>query len=178
MKAVCSECVDVALPVNRVFGFVADIARWPVWLSFVVNAQCDGDPAALGLAIDRELRVCMQRGKRRWQETFDVVRFVPNAFVWLEGSLSAARRIEFRFEQRRNGTRVHCAVGYPVYGGIVGRLRDALFMRRGVARDIANSMLQLKSFLEEAEADEPARSATRVHGEESMRGSTNEPLLA
>jgi hypothetical protein len=178
MKAVCSECVDVALPVSQVFGFVADVARWPVWLSFVVSAHCDGEPGRGGLAMDHELRVCMQRGKRRWQEAFDVVRLVPNAFVWLEGSLSAARRIEFRFEQRRSGTRVHCAVGYPVYGGAAGRLRDALFTRRGVARDVASSMLQLKSVLEEAAADEPARPAQQAHGEESTRGSTNEPLLA
>jgi hypothetical protein len=178
MKAVCSECVDIALPVSRVFGFVADVARWPVWLSFVVSAHCD-DEAPLGaLAREQELRLCMQRGKRRWQETFDCVRFVPNAFVWLEGSLSAARRIEFRFEQRRVGTRVHCAIGYPVYGGVAGRLHDALFSRRGVARDVANSMLQLKSVLEEAAADEPARWAPRASGEESARGSTNEPLLA
>jgi hypothetical protein len=166
MKAVCSECVDVALPVGRVFGFVADVARWPVWLSFVVSAHCDGAPGSDGLATEQELQVCMQRGKRRWQETFDVVRFVPNAFVWLEGSLSAARRIEFRFEQRRSGTRVHCAVGYPVYGGAAGRLRDVLFVRRAVTRDVANSMLQLKNVLED------------VGSEEFIAGRTNEPLLA
>jgi hypothetical protein len=178
MKAVCSECVDITLPVSRVFAFVADVARWPLWLSFVVSAHCDEEPALAGLAADQELRICMQRGKRRWQESFDVVRFVPNAFVWLEGSLSAARRIEFRFEQRRSGTRVHCAVGYPVYGGAVGRLRDALLTRHGVARDVANSMLQLKSVLEEAAEDEPARSVSAARGEESIRGSTNEPLPA
>jgi uncharacterized membrane protein len=178
MKAVCSECVDVGLPVTQVFGFVSDVARWPVWLSFVVSAHCDGESLSSGLTAEQELRVCMQRGKRRWQETFDIVRFVPNAFMWLEGSLSAARRIEFRFEQRRSGTRVHCAVGYPVYGGAVGRLRDALFMRHGVARDVANSLLQLKSVLEEAAADEPVHSAVSVRGEDSARGSANEPLLA
>lgn len=178
MKAVCSECVDITLPVNQVFAFVADVARWPVWFSFVVSAHCDDEPGRAGLAMDQELRICMQRGKRRWQETFDVARFVPNAFVWLEGSLSAARRIEFRFEQRRSGTRVHCAVGYPVYGGAAGRLRDALFTRHGVARDVANSMLQLKSVLEEAAADEPARLTPWSRGEESVRGSANEPLPA
>ena len=156
MKAICTECVDVTLPVDRVFGFVADVARWPVWLSFVVSAQCDAQPGRGGLALDQELRVCMQRGKRRWQETFDVVRFVPNAFVWLEGSVSAARRIEFRFEQRRSGTRVHCAVGYPVYGGIAGKMRDALFVRHAVTRDVQLSMLQLKSVLEDA-GEEPVR---------------------
>ena len=178
MKAVCSECVDVALPVSRVFGFVSDVARWPVWISFVVSAQCDGAPAHAELAMDQELQVCMQRGKRRWQETFDVIRFVPNAFVWLEGSLSAARRIEFRFEQRRSGTRVHCAVGYPVYGGMLGRLRDVLFTRHGVTRDVQSSMLQLKSVLEEAAADEPLRGVAQALDEESTRGNTNKPLLA
>ena len=150
MKAVCSECIDVGLPVARVYEFVADLARWPLWLAFVVCAQrteeADGE-----LAREQEVEICMQRGRRRWREMFDVVRCVPNAFVWLEGSLSAARRIEFRFEQRRTGTRVHCAIGYPVYGGGFGMLRDALFERRAVARDLVRSLLALRTALEDVE---------------------------
>lgn len=106
----------------------------------------------------------MQRGRRRWRETFDVIRCVPNAFVWLEGSLSAARRIEFRFEQRRSGTRVHCSIGYPVYGGALGALRDTLLTRRTVTRDVRESLLGLQIALE--------------GGEERVTGSANEPLPA
>lgn len=163
MKAVCSKSVDVELPVGRVFGFVADIERWPVWLSFVVSAQQRAappqrriEPAQRKLAVDEEIQICMQRGKRRWHETFDVIRFVPNAFVWLEGSLSASRRIEFRFEQRRDGTRVHCAVGYPVFG-LAGRLSDALFTRRGVSHDLHHSMMHLKTVLEDVDPEVPER---------------------
>ena len=150
MKAVCTQCVDVGLPVSRVYDFVADLARWPLWLSFVVCAQRTGEPDG-ALACEQEIEICMQRGKRRWRESFDVVRCVPNAFVWLEGSLSAARRIEFRFEQRRTGTRVHCAIGYPVYGGGLGALRNALFERRAVTRDVVRSLLALRTALEDVE---------------------------
>lgn len=163
MKAICSECIDVELPVNRVFDFVSDLTHWPLWLTFVVSAQRKGR-AHGDLVRDQEVEICMQRGRRRWRELFDVIRIVPNAFLWLEGSLSAARRIEFRFEQRRSGTRVHCSVGYPVYGGALGALRDALFVRRALAHDVQRSLLGLQIALE--------------GGEERMTGSANEPLLA
>jgi hypothetical protein len=167
MKVVCSECIDVKMPVARVYEFVADLGRWPLWLSFVVCAQRDGEPS-LELACEQEIEICMQRGRRRWRESFDVVRCVPNAFVWLEGSLSAARRIEFRFEQRRSGTRVHCSIGYPVYGGALGLLRDSVFGRRAVAGDVARSLLALRTALEDVE---------RV--EEGMPfGKANQPLPA
>ncbi|HME81285.1 MAG TPA: SRPBCC family protein [Candidatus Eremiobacteraceae bacterium] len=162
MKAVCSECIDIALPVGRVFEFVSDLARWPLWLSFVVCAQSPDE---------QEVEICMQRGKRRWRETFDVIRYVPNAFFWLEGALSAARRIEFRFEQRRTGTRLHCSIGYPVYGGGLGVARDALFERRRVARDLERSLLGLKTTLEDAHRVDEAE-------EGIVMGSANQPLPA
>lgn len=167
MKAVRSECVDVGLPVGRVYDFVSDIVRWPAWMTFVVCAQRTGETAG-ELAREQEVEICMQRGKRRWRESFDVVRCVPNAFVWLEGSLSAARRIEFRFEQRRTGTRVHCAIGYPVYGGGLGILRDTLFERRAVAREMQQSLLALRTVLEDVELVE----------EGMVLGKANQPLPA
>jgi hypothetical protein len=181
MKSVCSECIDIGLPVNRVFGFVSDVTRWPLWLSFVVCAQRKGEAEAI-LSQDQEVEICMQRGKRRWRESFDVIRFVSDAFLWLEGSLSAARRIEFRFEQRRNSTRVHCSISNPVYGGALGVIRDTLFSRGPVRKDVERSLLSLKAALEESDQAEgiigiqaggQARKA-----EERSRGNANEPLPA
>jgi uncharacterized membrane protein len=166
MKAVCTQSIDIALPVERVFGYVADIARWPMWLSFVVSAHHVGEDAGPDLAAEQEVWLCLRSGKRRWRESFDVIRFVPKAFVWLEGSLSAARRIEFRFEQRRGGTRVHCAVGYPVFGGALGALRSALFTKPALARELHESARNLKNMLEDVES------------EDLGRASANEPLLA
>ncbi|MBV8171896.1 MAG: SRPBCC family protein [Candidatus Eremiobacteraeota bacterium] len=167
MKAVCSACIDIGAPVARVYDFVGDLRRWPLWLSFIVCAQQQGEP--LGeLAYEQEVEICMQRGRRRWRESFDVVRCVPNAFVWLEGSLSAARRMEFRFEQRRSGTRLHCSIGYALYGGGFGKLRDALFERRTVARELARSLMNLRTALEDVE-----------HVEEGMPfRKANQPLPA
>jgi hypothetical protein len=156
MKAICAQFVDIRLPVEPVFGFVADVARWPMWLAFVVSAQ-PSEPRSRGeLVTNQEVDICMQRGRRRWHESFDVKRVVPNAVVQLEGSFSAARRLEFRFEQRRDMTRVRCAVGWPVFGGLLGTARDVLFVRHGMARELAHSMAYLKSFLEEAEHPEAA----------------------
>src|SRR5215467_9731278 len=75
MKILCADHTDVEVPVARVFEFVTDVTRWPVWMPSVVNAQ---QPDSLPLAVDEELLVCMHAGRRRWQETFEVKRLVRN----------------------------------------------------------------------------------------------------
>src|SRR5579864_1770135 len=146
MKVVCVDHVDVRVPVNEAFAFVADISRWPVWISSVVCAE---QPHARPVACDAEVVICMQAGRRRWQESFEVTRLMPNAFLSLEGEFSAARRIDFRFEQRGPQTRVTCAMGYRVFGGIVSRWIDALGRRRRLRHELRDSLAHLKGMLEE-----------------------------
>src|SRR5579862_1851400 len=114
MKVACQDHVDLAVPVERTYEFVRDVARWPVWLAFVVNAHPLEDET---LPVGAELRICMAAGKRRRQEVFEVTRHVRNAFLSLESELSAARRVDFRFEQRGSMSRLSLSVGYPVFGG-------------------------------------------------------------
>jgi uncharacterized membrane protein len=146
MKVLCADHADVDVPVAQVYEFVTDVTRWPVWMSSIVNAQ---HPESLPLAVDEELLVCLHAGKRRWQETFEVKRLVRNAFLSLEGLYSAARRIDFRFEQRGRQTRVACAIGYPLFGGMLARWVDAISRRRRVRRDLRDSLVRLKGLLEE-----------------------------
>lgn len=146
MKILCADHTDVDVPVARVFDFVTDVSRWPVWMPAVVNAQ---QPESLPLAVDEELLVCMHAGRRRWQETFEVKRLVRNAFLSFEGLYSAARRIDFRFEQRGEQTRVACVIGYPLFGGVIARAIDAISRRRRVRRDLHDSLVRLKGLLEE-----------------------------
>ena len=178
MKQVCAASIEVGLPADAVFAFVADLARWPVWLSFVVCAQQHGEPQPRALAAGQEIDVCVQRGKRRSCEQFEVANFVTGAFVCLEGSLSASRRIEFRLEQRRKDTRVHARVGYPVFGGALGWLRDGLFTRRALLKQLRRSLAELKSALEDGErvTDLAGRRASR--GEEAASGSAKQTATA
>ena len=147
MKVLCTDHIDVSVPAERVFAEVVDIFHWPVWFSPVVCAQ---HPDSLPLALGEEVSICMNAGKRRWRETFEVARFIPYAFLCLEGSFSAARRIDFRFEQRGAATRIACSIGYPVFGGALGALLDVAFKRRRVRSDIRESLIRLKATLEEA----------------------------
>lgn len=146
MKVLCADHVDVSVPVERCFSFVSDISRWPVWISSIVSAQ---HPEARPVAIDEELLLCLHAGKKRWHEHFEVTRFVRNAFLSLEGAYSAARRIDFRFEQRGRQTRVACAIGYPLFGGILTKWLDAMSRRRRVQRELRDSLTRLKGLLEE-----------------------------
>jgi hypothetical protein len=146
MKTLCTDQIDVSAPADIAFACVTDVGRWPVWFSSVVCAQ---HPDCLPVALGEELSICLQAGKRRWRETFEVTRFVPSAFLSIEGAFSAARRIDFRFEQRGRSTRIACAIGYPVFGGLFGSLLDAAFKRRRVRADLRESLLRLKGLLEE-----------------------------
>jgi uncharacterized membrane protein len=146
VKVLCNDHIDVAAPAERAFAFAADISRWPLWFTPVVCAQ---HPESLPLAPKEELLLCLQSGRKRWQERFEVTRFVRNAFLSLEGTYSAARRIDFRFEQRGGATRVICGIGYRVFGGIVARSVDSLFRRRRVRHEIRESLHRLKGLLEE-----------------------------
>lgn len=144
MKVLCTDQIDVAAPAARAFSCVSDISRWPVWFASVVCAQ---HPEALPVALGEELSVCLQAGRRRWRETFEVTRYVPNAFLSLEGSFSAARRIDFRFEQRGTTTRIACGIGYVVFG-VFGAIADA-FKRARVRADLRETLQRLKAMLEE-----------------------------
>lgn len=177
MKSVCIDSIDVALPADSIFTFVAGLAHWPVWFTFVVCAQQHGEPQPRALETHQEIDMCVKLGRRRFNEQFEVVQLVAGAFVCLEGSFSAARRIELRFEQRRASTRVHVRVSYPVFGGAFGWLGDTLFARRSLKGELRRSLLQLKSALEDSE-QLPAPVAHGRAGEEALSGSAKQTAVA
>jgi uncharacterized membrane protein len=146
MKVLCSQHVDMRAPADQVFEYVADVARWPTWFACVVSAQ---QPDDRPLDLDEEVCVCLHAGRRRWQEAFEVTRFIRNAFLSFEALFSAARRIDFRFERRGPTTRLGCSIGYPVFGGIVALAADALFRRPRIARELRDSLVHLKNLMEE-----------------------------
>ncbi len=146
MKVLCSDTVDIRAPAEAVFDAVCDLNRWPTWFGCVVSAaQPDERPLALGV----EIHVCMHAGRKRWQEALEITRFIKSAFLSFEALYSTARRIDFRFERRGQVTRLGCAIGYPVYGGLVPAALDALVGRRRVRVGLRDSLVHLKNVLEE-----------------------------
>lgn len=146
MKVLCTGNIEMFAPVERVFDVVAEIEKWPAWFAGVVSAQ---QPAQRPVAIKEEFFLCMHAGRRRWHETFEITRLVRNAFLSLEGELSAARRIDIRLEQRSGSTRVGLSVGYPVFGGWFGKIAEFVTRRR-TRRIVADSLMHLKHKVEDA----------------------------
>ena len=146
MKVLCSHAVDIHAPAEAVFERVCDLPRWPSWFGCVVSAA---QPQGRSLAVGEEIHVCMHHGRRRWQEDFEVTRFITNAFLSFEALYSAARRIDFRIERRGRIARLSCAIGYPLYGGAVPAIVDFVIGRRRVARCVRESLVHLKNLLEE-----------------------------
>lgn len=146
MKIVCSDQIDVCAPAERIFEVLCDVTKWPAWFGCVVSAQ---QPDQRALALGEEIRMCLHAGRRRWQEAFEVTRFVRNAFLSLEGTYSAARRIDFRLEQRSHLTRVGCIIGYRAFGGALGAALDAVVRRRRISRMVSDSLMHLKTLVED-----------------------------
>jgi len=146
MKVLCSHAVDIAAPAEQVFERVSDLTRWPAWFGCVVSASQPQDRA---LALGVEVHVCMHAGRRRWQETLEVTRFITNAFLSFEALYSTARRIDFRVERRGRITRLACSIGYPVYGGLAPAIYDVLLGRRRVKNGVRDSLVHFKSIIEE-----------------------------
>lgn len=153
MKLVCSGSLEMFAPVERVFDVIADIEKWPAWFAGIVSAQ---QPNGRPLALKEEFYVCLHTGRRRWHETFEVTRLVRNAFLSLEGELSAARRIDVRLEQRSGTTRVALGVGCPVFGGLFTWI-VAPFVRRRMTKLVQDSLVHLKHKVEDA-TDTPGES--------------------
>ncbi len=153
MKCLASEHADVRAPAEAVFDYVFDLARWPTWFTCVVSAgQPEGKPLAQGV----EIHVCMHAGRRRWQENFEVTRFIRNAFLSFESFYSTARRIDFRFERRGQVTRLACSIGYPVYGGSLPAAYHAIVGRGRLRKALRDSLVHLKNILEESAGETSA----------------------
>ena len=176
MKIVYREHIDLSVSVERAFAFATDIARWPMWFGCMVNVHL---PESQELELGAVLRICMADGRRRRQETFEVTRYVRNAFMTLEAELSAARRFDIRFEQRGSASRIAISAGYPVFGGIFPALYDAMFRRPRVRRELRESLLHLRGLLDDgAESrshgdDIPIDEAQRVTGHPHQLHSVN-----
>lgn len=164
MKIVCREHIDLSVSVERAFAFATDIARWPMWFGSMVNAHL---PETEELELGAVLRVCMAEGRNRRQEIFEVTRYVRNAFLSFEGELSAARRYDFRFEQRGSASRISITEGYPVFGGIFPALYDAIFRRRRSRRGLHESLIHLRGLLEDSV--EPKYHVDDIMAEEAAR---------
>jgi hypothetical protein len=150
MRCLASEHADIRAPAEAVFDYVVDLARWPAWLWCAVSAaQAQGKPLAKGV----DIHICMHAGRRRWQESLEVTRFIRNAFLSFESFYSTARRIDFRFERRGQATRLACSVGYPVYGGSLPGIYHAIVGRGRLRKALRESLVHLKNILEERTGD-------------------------
>jgi uncharacterized membrane protein len=156
MKCLASEHADIRAPAEAVFDYVVSLERWPTWLWCVVSAvQPEGKALTRGV----DIHICLHAGRRRWQESMEVTRFIRNAFLSFESFYSTARRIDFRFEQRGDLTRLACSVGYPVYGGSLPSVYHAIIGRRRLRKALRESLVHLRNILEEQAGEATAADA-------------------
>jgi uncharacterized membrane protein len=139
------QSVDLAVPGKTAFGFLEQVEKWPVWLSFMRTVKRLEPQAPLGPASEVAIRSAVPGDE---EELFEVDRFVDGFILSLVGVYSVRRRIEMRIEGKTARSKLSIRLDYPIYGGAVAQLVDRATVRRRLDKQLADSLLHFKGLIE------------------------------
>lgn len=143
---------DVRSPAERVFSLLCAVEKWPVWLSFLRSAAVTEPESPLAIGSEVLIRSAIP-GEQ--EQLFEVDQLIPNYHLSLVGAYSVRRRIDFRIERKTTRCKVHAALQYPCYGGIVGALYDQLRAGRRLSTQVSEALVHFKHLAEyDAQKDE------------------------
>jgi uncharacterized membrane protein len=139
------RCQELASPAERAFDLVCEVAKWPVWMSFLRTAQRVEPDAPLGLGSEIVIRSQLAAEE---EELFEIDRFIAGHQLSLVGAYSVRRRIDIRVERKSERSKVVVRVDYPTYGGVLGKLVDQITRRRKLEVALGDSLLHFKGLCE------------------------------
>lgn len=158
------QSVDLDVPAKTAFTFLAEVEKWPVWLSFLRSVRRLEERAPLATGTELAIRSSIPGDE---EELFEVERFVEGYILSLVGVYSARRRIEARLEGKTARSKLVLRLDYPTYGGMLASLYDRLTARPRIERQLADSLLHFKGLVE-YEGD-PSENAVLIEPEFSSR---------
>lgn len=138
------QTIDLAVPARSAFDFLAEVEKWPVWLSFLRSVR-RLETAPLDVGSELVIRSAMPGDE---EELFEVERLVDGYILSLVGAYSVRRRIEARLEGKTARCRLVLRVDYPTYGGGLGLLLDRMTARRKLEKQLGDSLLHFKGLVE------------------------------
>jgi len=139
------HAIDLAVPARTAFDFLAEVEKWPVWLSFLRSVRRIEAAEPLGVGTELAIRSALPGQE---EELFEVERFVDGYMLSLVGAFSIRRRIETRLEGKTARSKLIVRVDYPTYGGSLALLVDRLTARRRLDGQLADSLQHFKGLVE------------------------------
>jgi carbon monoxide dehydrogenase subunit G len=134
--------VDVELPIEDVFAYLADFENVPSWNYAIAETEKTSDgPVGVGTTY-RQVRTLPSRS----EESFEVTVYEPHRSLGLSGTLGPfAADLEYQLESSERGTRLTNEVELRPRGiaGMVGRLANSK-----VKEAVADNLAELKRILE------------------------------
>ncbi len=137
--------VDVHSDAEKAFGLICEIAKWPVWLSFLRSARLADPKKPLEAGSEVVLRSTIP-GER--EQLFEVDQYIQNYFLSLVGAYSVRRRLDFRIERKSKTSKIVLRLDYPAYGGRIAALIDRITARRKLATALVDSLAHFKGLVE------------------------------
>ena len=140
-----SGSLDIETSAEDAFALLAEVEKWPVWLSFLRSARLVDPKRPLAVGSEVVLRSSIPGEE---EQLYEVDALIGNYHLSLVGAYSVRRRIDFRIERKTSRAKVHVKVTYPAYHGRVGELFDRLKHGRKLSAALNHSLVLFRGMVE------------------------------
>jgi len=140
-----SGSLDIETSAEDAFALLAEVEKWPVWLSFLRSARLADPKRPLAIGSEIVLRSSIPGEE---EQLYEVDALIGNFHLSLVGAYSVRRRIDFRIERKTSRAKVHVKVTYPAYHGRVGALIDRLKHGRKLRASLDHSLVLFRGMVE------------------------------
>jgi uncharacterized membrane protein len=140
-----SGSLDIETSAEDAFALLAEVEKWPVWLSFLRSARLVDPKRPLAVGSEVLLRSSIPGEE---EQLYEIDALIGNYHLSLVGAYSVRRRIDFRIERKTSRAKIHVTVTYPAYHGRVGELIDRLRHGRKLSAALDHSLVLFRGMVE------------------------------
>ncbi|HEY8321407.1 MAG TPA: hypothetical protein VIG46_06425 [Candidatus Baltobacteraceae bacterium] len=140
-----SGSLDIETSAEDAFALLAEVEKWPVWLSFLRSARLVDPKRPLALGSEVVLRSSIPGEE---EQLYEVDGLIGNYHLSLVGAYSVRRRIDFRIERKTSRAKVHVKLTYPAYHGRLGAWVDQLRHGRKLNAALNHSLVLFRGMVE------------------------------
>jgi uncharacterized membrane protein len=142
--------IVIHAPVDKVFRRIAQHDRCKDWLDFVSNANYNAEQRR---GVGTSAHHWGQVMGRRMEWDGKIIEWVEDARIVWQATSGQPKKMQMRAinwaKKEDSGTRYGLEVEYQLPYSILGKVIDAIMMRRAIMRSIKNSLEKLKAVVEQ-----------------------------
>lgn len=140
-----SGSLDIETSAEDAFALLAEVEKWPVWLTFLRSARLADPKRPLQIGSEIIVRSTIP-GEA--EQHYEVDALIGNFHLSLVGLYSVRRRMDFRIERRTSRSKIHVRVDYPAYHGRIGAWLDRIRNGRKLDAALAHSLVVFRGLVE------------------------------